>query len=470
MDDRVAIIAKYLVRVAFVALMVTQTVALGLVLSMEWLHSPITLSKEVRSVLVFAASAQVFLFLVGLYFYEHTRYIKGLSRLDTLLSSATCFLLLLPAAYLVFRFDAPEAYRHWIVSAIAIPWVLQIVGFCVAGFSLGERSGTVARVTGFIRLVMLDHWNQTATRPQDDKEAVAETRPPLYIDKESILAFQKTLSCQIRDSAECAKRCSLATPRDDLRILDIGGCEGDFTSCFIKNLNTRGHTVVAVTNVDPAEWETEYRKTLDKLVDGIDFQQEGFESYEETPGQFDIVLASHSLYAVLDLHRTTDEDRRQSIQKLIGYARPGGYAFIILAAPRARSYCFKERALGDLLGFEPPDATSNTIDRLLTEIGFESTCVDNVMQMTRLLKDFRGGKKEGLIQWLSYFLRIDCTRIDPIDLLELHKTLCSYIVRCDSLSEKLCEELTKLTQLQITTWSEVLPHKSMVYFWQKPPR
>jgi hypothetical protein len=138
-----------------------------------------------------------------------------------------------------------------------------------------------------------------------------------------------------------------------------------------------------------------------------------------------------------------------------------------MAAGRARSCYFKNEALKDLFGFDSPDSTAATVEPLLMESGFNRVCIDNVMQMTKLLRDFRADSLQKLSRWLSYFLRVDCSVINKTDLLELGRKLSSYIVRSESLSEELYGQLTLIPALQIGPRSEVLPHKSVIYSYRR---
>jgi hypothetical protein len=250
-------------------------------------------------------------------------------------------------------------------------------------------------------------------------------------------------------------------------VLDIGGCDGDFTSKFISSLKERGHNIAEIAVLEPGKWKTEYLKAVSGLADVVEYDDNGFETYAPATERFDIVIASHSLYAVFDNYQTTEEERRQSVQKLVSLTKEGGYVFVILAAPRARSYYFKAEALKELFGYEPPDTTAATVDAVLIERGFTRVYIDNVMQMTKLLQDYKSNSPDGLMRWLSYFLRIDFSTIAPSDFNLVCGKLCNYVVKCESLSEQLRDELIKLDHPRLTDRSEVLSHKSALYFWQR---
>lgn len=330
--------------------------------------------------------------------------------------------------------------------------------------------GGISRVVGFLRLVMRNDASERRTAQLSTSTVVAKlsgTRSPLYVDKESLEVFQSTLTCQIRDALECSRLCSWTVSRDNPRILDVGGGDGEFTFHFLQNLADRGFKTAEVTVVEPGNWKREYETLVGELANTVDFHQIGFQDYQPNAEQFDIVMASHSLYGVFDVHLTNDEDRREIIGKLTSMVRSGGYAFILLAAPHARSYYFKTDALRELFGWEPPDATAATVKTTLAERGFSRKYVDNVMNMEEILREFRNGAPERLLRWLAYFLRVDCKSLDAADREFLTDKIIYYVVKCESLTEEFAVELQAISRGLITPKSSVIPHKSALYSWRK---
>ena len=238
-------------------------------------------------------------------------------------------------------------------------------------------------------------------------------RGPLYYDPVQLETFQNTLGCLYTTSRALGEDLKPLLTNRQWSMLDVGCGEGRFTSNMLSTLKVLPNLVTAL---DPAEENTvSYRRELRAIHTGIPRVETILGTIENKINDLpaaNVVLVSHSLYAVLDHDR---QRAAEIVNGLISKSNNGACIFV-MASQDSYLYTIKRAVLGEL---RLPDRSSYAEDLagLLRHVEYQSKEFDSFVDVSALLKD-----RDKLLSWMAYFCRL------KVEELEAYFELCQSLV------------------------------------------
>jgi hypothetical protein len=277
-----------------------------------------------------------------------------------------------------------------------------------------------------------------------------------YSNGETLAMFQKTLSCLYETSGTLGKRVGDHFRGRHWTMLDVGGGEGIFTTELLANCSTLPQVL---TVLDPSELNVRaYRTRVAgsyENIRNIDAYAKGVEDVIDDLPVVNFLLASHSLYAVLD----NSKRRGTRVIRELAKRTTDGFAVFIMASQDSYLYTIKRTVLGHLHRIDRSSYGEDLRGLMSSEIAHTVESFDSVVDVSALLDDY-----EGLISWLSYFCRVDAEEIRP------YYDVCQAVVRdtaidvkCLPKAERLrMEDSGTMSRMELTDSSKVVYHKEIV--------
>jgi SAM-dependent methyltransferase len=230
-------------------------------------------------------------------------------------------------------------------------------------------------------------------------------------------------------------------PKRPLKVLDLGGGEGRFTRHLLARLISKEFDIASVTDVDSVDFSTSYQGELDAVLgpNKVIFRRLAIGDVQNpAAGQYDLVIASHSLYSTFDSDTVSNPD---VLRMVLSQRRKDGLIVVILASNEGRAYGFKRDGLELAFGETIRDFDAIRFRSLLgmMEVKFKSVIVDDYMDLSALLGP--DSCQPEIVEWISYFLRIEKTELTDTVLQELVALLRLYAQPAYQLPEILLEKL-----------------------------
>jgi hypothetical protein len=456
----------------YVTTVIVTTASYILILIPESWDAKVWLTGTGSPFLLPAALVPASSFALASYLYEGLALRTRMTRAFWWRSLLTAFLLLIPPVILVTRFSVNGDVFEWIKGGSVAALLLFLMQVTSAGRKRRESDGLLPRLLGHARYVMWDAWRlnrmseDAMLRDGDvDVEGIKRERQDLMQDPEGLLEFQSTLTCPFLDSRDSVVLLTANWPARPLNVLDIGGGDGRYTAALLGMLEERGFSVKSIKMVDPVDWHTAYRENLDAkgIKAPISFVDDRFDRFQASD-KYDLVIASHSLYATMEANDVEDLRMAAIVNRLMTLKGDGGRVVVLLASEVGAAYQFKRVALQHLYGIQVPYAKSEALDAAVQPYGtrHQSQVVDNVFRLTGEMKQFRAGEPKPLREWLSYFLRVDLDRLSTESVSHLVELLCCRLTRVDALDEAGVARLKQIPEMPITRDDYVLGHKVVV--------
>ena len=374
-------------------------------------------------------------------------------------------MIVLPALF-AFRFDIDRKIiqlmeiKYSASRSIALSVLfLLAVNIIVFIMKQGNDTNILLKLILHVKKIM---WDIKWYDEDLDNSRIAKSRSFHYRDKSILGDFQDTLTCQDND-AYVVNSLLLYSPLKTISILDIGGGEGKLTSNILKTLSEKRNQISELVMVDPVDWKREYIENVKDVIPELSVKviQKPFEAFDEKV-TYDLVIASHSLYACFDLNNR--EKKNEIIGKMLSYRADGGIAIIVLASIYSRAYNFKNSALNYIYGKEIKDLTAEEFKQYICEPVVEIR-QDDLFDLGDYLELYDQGYPDKITNWLSYFLRVDIKSLNDQHIGKIVKILKWHVVKLPSLSES---EVTHYIELAgITKMSQVLPHKVIIHAIKK---
>ncbi len=406
-------------------------------------------------------------FLFGLSLYENTFTTNKISNdlITKLIISLA--LLFLPILIFIFNIYYPiDKIIKYLDKSIYDFFVLMLT--IIFPLLLNQRNFNFYRDVEYI---MKGGWLTSKNEIENKhlKNNFNSNRTTLYINKLAILAFQNTISCPKLDALECCKEINDNIP-ENFRVLDIGGGEGNFTFELLSNLkNNHKKNAKYICHIDPAPLKNEYEQLLKNNLNrkiSINFSELKFENWEGTgESEFDLIIASHSLYGVFDNNRI---EVPKLIKKLISFSKnKDSQIIVILSSKESRAYRFKEECLELIFGNKAIDFDARKFYEGSVELNFSKktkTRIDNFIDLSDYINDYDNNNFGKLKLWLSYFLRVDFSKENDYFFHTLVEILKKYIQPIYELSEF---QITKFKKIKSSFHgnSKVLTHKSEIFIF-----
>jgi len=226
-----------------------------------------------------------------------------------------------------------------------------------------------------------------------------------YWQKDTLDVFQSTLSC-VYETSEYVGGVLKNTFKDSSwTMLDIGGAEGVFTSNMLKQVPKLQLPNQVILVEKSQESSDQYKELLNGEFPQLSIRTEvkGIEDIVDTLPEANFVLASHSLYWVLDWNI----QRGSVISRLLEKVSEG-LCLIILASKDSRAYELKGEVLKEL-GVVDRSSFGEKVLSLIPP-GFEvaSETRDSFMDVSSLIRN-----DELMMPWFAYFCRVDPVQLRP---------------------------------------------------------
>lgn len=251
------------------------------------------------------------------------------------------------------------------------------------------------------QVIEFQHLFVPLMRPGTGGEPATEESP--YYSADTLDQFQRTLTCSY-ETGRYLGRVVSKTFKTGWTMVDVGGAEGVFTREVLSQCKTPPSTIWLV---EPAEENVQsYLSMIEQTFPGVQVRTHTnfIENVVADLPEVDLVLASHSLYSVMDRDRMATAGL---VHDLIRKATRG-FCYLSMASKTSQSYEVKRRVLSFL---NVKDRSSFGEDlRELVPKGYRCTQVyrDSLIEVTDVLKF-----DERLLPWVAYFCRVPPARIRP---------------------------------------------------------
>lgn len=306
----------------------------------------------------------------------------------------------------VFWYVAPflEVLTTWL--PVLRPEAFKNLGPAMWSVMLGPKAVDEAHLDEYIREVA-----GFARRFAAHTNARASGQPSsglrhLYYREDTLDVFQKTLSCIYETGEYVGHMVKEAFAGKQWSMLDIGGGEGYFTSEVLRQIPpTALPATLTLAEVSSKNSEL-YRERLTRLYARIDVKNEVgcVEDVLDFLPQADFILASHSLYSIMDLSR---KGAGEVIGGLLGKISDG-FCLAILASKNSQAYELKREVLEEL---DLPDHSSfgeDFVTLIPSGYAWATESRDSFIDVTGLLNS-----DDLLLAWLGYFCRVDVQELTP---------------------------------------------------------
>lgn len=416
------------------------------------------------------------LFLVGLYFYESQDYRLHGMRQQALISFAVFFALASPAISINWRYTAfplKSAFEFFL-------YIAGIILFLNSVLPIGSKPDSDNVVISLLlhyKRVMHDAWkigtfsNVEENLNVEVTERIKTDRTPFYFQRANdLLAFQKTLTCPELDATMVAEYLKPnLKKRKKTTVVDIGGGEGRFTAQLLMSLTNL--QVSSLLDLDPATsiHDTYLATIVQKTAlqrDLVAFDGHGVEG--EMIPKCDLLIASHSLYAIFDKARSSnDGDVEGELRKLLNSLNAGGRMILIMSSKNSLAIHAKRSIYHKVFGSHRFDTVAEDIEPFLIKYA----CVekqlqsDSLINMTDLLQGFAKSRKvpPEFVNWASYFLRCDLKEMPPSHIEAIARLFLESSFKLPELAESVQHDALAVPEHGLRVDSLVLPHKSMIY-------
>jgi trans-aconitate methyltransferase len=238
--------------------------------------------------------------------------------------------------------------------------------------------------------------------PDGNKQQIPHHCAAMYSAPDVFEAFQATLSSPDETapfvSTKIARRINRKQP---WTMVDIGCGDGSFTAKLLSELPTLPTNIVGL---DPAqEMLDEFKETLMSKFPKVQLSLRRGRVEDDVAWleNSDLLLASHSLYSILDRNRA---EAQAVVRTLLGKAK---LAVFVLASKRSRAYAVK-RAVYERFALTDKSSFGSDLVEVLGEVHAETFVRDSLMDVSELLKD-----DALLLKWYSYFCRLEIETLEP---------------------------------------------------------
>jgi hypothetical protein len=451
-------------------------------------------------VAVFADKTRVLLWIIGILPSWALTISLGLTAAKTRRSPplgasiVTATAMLLPVLIAVFFHDVPREWdtlRNWLGSAIGIGLAAVVFRLLFSGKSKVPEKGPISEIATLAAdilwydwiddpsidkrrtVILAPHRTQDGGRVSvDQKEIAARLSFDAYSEAQSLRQFQSRFSGVQLDGRRIAevvvRHCRQIGQADEIRILDIGGANGELTANFLNALRETSQTSrLTVHCIEASGFRQEYRSRVSSFASEVRVIEGVFPaaSLNLTRNSYDIILASHSLYSVLDDTTRSEREIPSHLRRLL---KPSGLAIVILSSNRSRYFHLRVRLRARLFPAEmlAQDSCAESLALLLEHVGPSrlvrydtSRVIDNVIDLGGL--DIEGSGEVELRAWLSYVLRKHPREFDSHALSEARLVLADWGIDGGQLPESFLAE-ARNGGVEISDFRSAVLHKALL--------
>lgn len=300
-------------------------------------------------------------------------------------------------------------------------------------------------------VIEFQHRFVSLLRPGGGQPATEESE---YYRADTLDQFQRTLTCSYETGRFLGGVVNRAF-KTRWTMIDVGGAEGIFTREVLAQCKTLPSTIWLV---EPAQENIQsYLSMMGQTYPSIQVitHTNFIENVIAELPEVDMVLASHSLYSVLDRGKGAAAGL---VLDLIQKA-PRGFCYLSMASRTSPSYEVKRRVL-NFLSMQDRSSFGEDLRELIPK-DYKHTQVyrDSLIDVTDILQS-----DEHLLPWIAYFCRIPPDRIRP------HLRYCQKVIRDTALEfgklpaaqSHRYSSASLSAKLGLRTNSKVLIHKELL--------
>jgi len=413
-------------------------------------HNDLHFTNEKRTVIISMLYIPLFLSFLVICFYEKLHPKKPLN--NKLIISLLFFQMFLLIPFILFTFRYSDLFK--VISIISL--LSSFILFFVPNQSDDHKGKLYNQILFVYWTVWLPECNDIdnshfSTRIKMEKEEI-------YTDNILLKTFQEHFIPYSRESEFIGQflknNNSYTITTNNIKMLDIGGYNGEFTAQLLNQLKLQ---VSSIEVVDPINKENLYKLNLHSQCVNINFLTHGFEKYSSY-SLFDFILASHSLYSCID-NQMYDNNEKLIIQ-LLSFLNNTGLIIVILGNSKGKAYSLKKELYRLVLNEETRDTNSCEFEEELkkrkTELDYKKITIDNYIEIDKILKN-----EQTLKEWVSYFARVPIIKDKHI--VEGVKDLFNiFSIKYSNLPEE-----TKNLYTQFKEDINLLSHKTDAFFIKK---
>ena len=329
--------------------------------------------------------------------------------------------LIMPAMVIIYRYDGLY------INSLTFINILPIALFVLNPFLKSNKISIVDE----IKEILFTTWSRAPFSINTSFFSVlqiSQERYKEYLNSETLEIFQSSFLKSTNEDKLIASRIKQTQYLQNkiTDILDIGGYDGTFTKKLLEQLNLKE---INITLVDPIKKEN-YNNNLKKISNSVNYIQGKFEDFiPKINMKFDLIIASHSLYAFLDKN---EDNIKISTNQILKFLKPGGLTIILLGSSKNPAYSFKNHITQYILNLSNNDMSAEKFISYLqkrNDISFNTIHIDNYIDLTELLTDDNLFSK-----WVSYFARIPVIK-DNYLIKQMKKLALYYSIKSSELPE-----------------------------------
>lgn len=418
---------------------------------MLWYRTDIHLEGWMKTTFTLVALLPLFMSLFIIHLYEQLAVQRHYTLPALVKLGLFQLYLVIPAVIVLLRYEQVLDYSSSVVE------VLGILILLLSPFFAKTKS---VRIWAEIRHVYYQAWTlsgETIDSSHFLGHHMLDERRSYYFDPVTLRTFQDTFTEISNEPESVVKLLRRNGVLDRLRgrelsLLDIGGYDGASTERLLLKLRLSFNRVHAM---DPAPVQSKYLERVGRHARTVTAERAGFQDYSSNPKKkFDIVLMSHSAYALVDMEGF---DSATLIQHVLSHLNTQGLVIITLGSRDSTAYAVKRAILNLIYGQCEEDLNAEVVHKIGLSIAQQSGCthvaakVDNYIHVDPIVAN-----PTALSQWASYFARVPLLS-DKFVLENIKAIIMSHSVLSNEIPE-----CTRNGKFNVHSAEWLLPHKTEI--------
>ncbi len=419
-SNRGLLLSKTILSLSRIGLVIL-VISLGISVFLTF-YKDFTLSISTRVLLVSVSLIPLFISLYVFFIFENIYPYRSFSISVFLKLLLYIFYLIIPALAIIYRYDG------FVSKSLTYINLLLVALFILSPFLKSEK----IKIVNIVKDILFSTWSNmpfSINPAYFSINQISNDRQIEYTNLETLKIFQSYFINITNEDKSIAK---LINETDFLKqttikdILDIGGFDGVFTKKLLDLLNVKESNI---TLIDPIKEDT-YNENVKSVCSNVNYKQNKFEEFvPQSELKFDLIIASHSLYAFLDKNEENIEMVTNQILKLI---KPEGLIVILFGSSNNPAYSFKNYTTQYILNLSNNDMCGEKYISYLqkrNDIFFNKIYIDNYIELNNLLSN-----EDLFSKWVSYFARIPTIK-DKYLIKQMKKIALYYSVKSNELPE-----------------------------------
>lgn len=389
------------------------------------------LTKTSRTLLVAFSLFPLFISLYVFYIYESIYPNRSFSNSVFIKLSFFLLYLLIPTLGIIYRYEG--FFSKFLSYINLIPVILLILSPFI-----DSKRIDIFRI---IKEVLFTTWKSTPftiNTSYFSNAQITNNRKLEYLNPETLKVFQDSfIKCS--NEATIISQRILSTKylknKTIRNILDIGGYDGKFSTKLLSQLDINKPNITVIDPIYQEVYENNIKSAFNDEAQITKIKKPFEDFVKEKEVKFDLIIASHSLYSILD---ESENDFESLVNKILQLLDNKGLVLAIFGSSNSPAYNYKMDITRFILNFSNKDVSSEKfIQRLqkISNIHFSIINIDNYIDLTELMSnDILFAK------WTSYFARIPIIK-DSYLIKQMKRLALYYSVKANELPN--CVEIDR---------------------------